>query len=100
MVPPKAGEGAIPRKSTNTQKVSTKMSNKVAYPLYGTAGVVTGLAVYEVFRCRNDYFDWWIGTKSDNTFVEQMKSDLNAIKDAIVGLRKNVTEITANDLPV
>ena len=56
-VPPKAGEGAIPRKSTNTQKVSTQMSNKVAYPLYGTAGVVTGLTVYEVCRCRNDYFD-------------------------------------------
>ena len=29
-----------------------------------------------------------------------VNSNINAIKDAIVGLRKNVTEITANDLPV
>ena len=27
------------------------MSNKVAYPLYGTAGIVVGFGIYEVFRC-------------------------------------------------
>ena len=28
------------------------MSNKYAYPIYTTAGVVAGLAIYEVFRCK------------------------------------------------
>ena len=49
-VPPRAGGGAVPRKSGSSQKVGTRMSDKVAYPLYGTAGVVVGFTLYEVFR--------------------------------------------------
>ena len=64
------------------------MSDKVAYPVFGTCGVLAGLGVYEVFRC----------TKSDHTFVEQMKLDYGTIKGRITGLWKMNTEITANDL--
>ena len=28
------------------------MSNKVAYPVFVTGGVVAGLAIWEVYRCR------------------------------------------------
>ena len=48
------------------------MSDKVAYPVFGTCGVLAGLGVYEVFRCRRGGFGVNIGTKSDHTFVEQM----------------------------
>ncbi|KNB46265.1 mitochondrial import inner membrane translocase subunit TIM50 [Blastocystis sp. subtype 4] len=76
-IPRKAPAAAIPRKSGSTQKVTTRMSNKYAYPIYTTAG-----------------------TKSDHTFVQQMKLDYEAIRDKIVNYKKNFTEITANDLPV
>ena len=76
------------------------MSDKVAYPLYGTAGVVVGFTLYEVFRCTIWYFWLWIGSKSDYTFTQQLKHDLNSIKERFVNFKKNYTEITANDLPV
>ena len=41
-----------------------------------------------------------VGTKSDNTFVQQMRSDYENIRDRIVGYKKSFSEITANDLPV
>ena len=53
-IPRKAPAATIPRKSGSTQKVTTRMSNKYAYPIYTTAGVVAGLAIYEVFRCKGD----------------------------------------------
>ena len=74
------------------------MSDKVAYPVFGTCGVLAGLGVYEVFRCRRGGFGVNIGTKSDHTFVEQMKLDYGTIKGRITGLWKMNTEITANDL--
>ncbi|KAK8819140.1 hypothetical protein WA538_001716 [Blastocystis sp. DL] len=65
------------------------MSNKVAYPVFVTGGVIAGLAIWEVYRC----------TKSDHTFGQQLKMDYESVKDTIVGYKKNFTEITANDLP-
>ena len=52
-IPRKAAPGAIPRKAGSNQKLTTRMSDKVAYPVFGTGGVIAGLAVYEVFRCRS-----------------------------------------------
>ena len=52
-LPRKAAPGAIPRKAGSNQKLTTRMSDKVAYPVFGTCGVIAGLAVYEVFRCRS-----------------------------------------------
>ena len=48
---PRKAPTAVPRKAGSTQKVTTRLSNKVAYPLYGTAGIVVGFSLYEVFRC-------------------------------------------------
>ena len=43
---------SVPRKSASAPKVSTQMSNKVAYPVFVTGGVIAGLAIWEVYRCR------------------------------------------------
>ena len=51
-VPRKAPAAAVPRKSASAPKVSTQMSNKVAYPVFVTGGVIAGLAIWEVYRCR------------------------------------------------
>ena len=52
-IPPRPSKAAVPRKSAKRTHVKTKTEYIATYTAYGTAGALTGLALYEGIRSRS-----------------------------------------------